>query len=169
MKPSSCSIKTEPDDVSSERLYEFTAEQVKALAETRRKLNFTPQEVEERLRRTEAGLEWIAAAATLEEQQRRGTWSWAERVERPRAARRIDTARRPAPAPRRPTRPERATRIAHTKAAARTATPSRGDPDGDEDSDDGPWALSFVDRAPFLWRFRALRCRLHELWEGVDR
>jgi hypothetical protein len=33
----------------------------------------------------------------------------------------------------------------------------------------GDWALSFVDRAPFLWRFRHLRCRLLEIREEADR
>ena len=41
--------------------------------------------------------------------------------------------------------------------------------DSGNDDPDGPWALSFVDRAPFLWRIRALRCRLHELIAGVER
>jgi hypothetical protein len=36
-----------------------------------------------------------------------------------------------------------------------------------------PWALTLIDRAPILWRFRAARCRLLEIREairmGVDR
>lgn len=53
--------------------------------------------------------------------------------------------------------------------AARTATPSRGDPDDGEPHQEDPWALTAVDRGRFLWRLRALRCRLLEIREGVRR
>ena len=120
MQPASCTIQSEPaDDGLPELLYEFTPVEVEALEETRRKLNFTSVEVEELERRSQADIKWIATADTLEEQRRRGDRVWAETIERPRAARRIETARRVAPAATRPTRPERGTRIAQTKAPAR--------------------------------------------------
>jgi hypothetical protein len=165
MQLASCSIGVEDD--APRVLYEFTPEQVKALEELRRK--FTPEELaalEEKQRRTQAALEWIAAADTLEEQQRRGDRVWAEQVERPRAARHIESARRVAPAATRPTRPGRVT-VKRRARAARTTTPSRGDPD--DDPDEQTWALTFVDRAPVLWRFRAAHCRYMEWREGVDR
>jgi hypothetical protein len=122
------------DDVP-DVLYEFTPEQVKVLEESRRRLNFTPEELaafEERQRRSAAAFERMAATTTLEQQQQRlGEQLWAEMVEQPRAARRIRQARRVAPSPSRPTRPARASNIGRAKAAVRTSTPSRGDPDDD--------------------------------------
>jgi hypothetical protein len=169
MQPASCTIQPgSSDDGRPELLYEFTPDQAKAVEETRRKLNFTPAEVEELERRSQAEMEWIAAADTLEEQQRRGDRVWAETIVRPRAARRIETARRVAPATTRPTRPGRVT-VKRRSRAARTATP-RGDPDDDPDEPgEHTWALTFVDRAPVLWRFRVTRCRYMEWREGVER
>jgi hypothetical protein len=173
LQPSSRSLGYSADDAKDDGTLRvevvFTAEQAEALAELRQKLDFTPEEVEERQRRTQAALEWIAAADTLEEQQHIGGRLWAEHVEGPRATRRVETARRVAPVATRPTRPERATRIGRTKAAARTTTPARGDPAEDDDPHDGPWALTWFDRAPVLWRLRAARCRLLEIRTGVDR
>jgi hypothetical protein len=153
----------------------FTSDQVKALEETRRKLNFTPEEAEEHLRRSQADLGRLAATDTPEEQRRIGAQVWAERIERPRAARRIQAARRVRRSGHqsRPTRPRRVV-VKRRVRAARTTTPSRGDPDDDPDeSSEETWALTFVDRAPVLWRFRAARCRLLEAREairmGVDR
>ena len=124
------------------------------------------------MRRTQAGLKRIAAAATLQEQQRIGAQVWVERVERPRAARRIEAARRVVLASARPTRPGRVT-VKRRSRAAGTATPSRGDPDDPDEPGEQTWALTFVDRAPALWRVRAARCRLLEVREairmGVDR
>jgi hypothetical protein len=131
-------------------------------------IELTPAEreaFEERQRKMQAGIERMAAAST-DEQQRIGDQLWAEAIERPRAARRIETARRVAPAATRPTRPGRVT-VKRRARAARTTTPSRGDPD--DDPDEQTWALTFVDRAPVLWRFRAARCRYMEWREGVDR
>lgn len=59
-----------------------------------------------------------------------------------------------------------------TPRERRDASSSRSsgrDPGADGDPEPDPWALSLVDRAPFLWRIRALRCRLLEIREGVDR
>jgi hypothetical protein len=121
--------------------------------------------LEQRQLKMQAGIERMAAAPTLDEQQRLGDQLWVETVERPRAARRIETARRVAPAATRPTRPGRVT-VKRRARATRTATP-RGDPD--DDPDEQTWALTFVDRAPVFWRFRAARCRYMEWREGVAR
>jgi hypothetical protein len=43
---------------------------------------------------------------------------------------------------------------------------SRGSPD-DTPPSEPPWRLTWAERAPGLWRLRALRCRLHELIEGI--
>jgi hypothetical protein len=175
MQPASCTIQPgSSDDGRPEVLRELTSEQVEALEGLRRKVenhfrSLTPDELEafkRRRRQQQAAIERIAAAATLEESQRIGDELWAEHVERPRAARRIETARRVAPAATRPTRPGRVT-VKRRARAARTTTPSRGDPD--DDPDEQTWALTFVDRAPVLWRFRAARCRYMEWREGVDR
>jgi hypothetical protein len=172
MQPASCTIQPgSSDDGLPEVLYEFTPEQVKALEELRQK--FTPHELEaikQRMEREQAAIERMAGAVTLEEQQRIGDELWAETVERPRATRRIETARRAAPAATRPTRPGRVT-VKRRARASRTATPSRGDPDdGDPEPADGSlWALTFVDRAPVLWRCRAAHCRYMEWREGVVR
>jgi len=48
-------------------------------------------------------------------------------------------------------------------------TRTRAGPDDPDEPGEQPWALSFVDRAPVLWRIRGLRCRLLELREGVSR
>jgi hypothetical protein len=77
------------------------------------------------------------------------------------------------------TRPHTSSRPQGGRPSANSTRSSRGSPD---DNDGGsepppathwgqrdPWALSFVDRAPLLWRSRALRCRLLEIREGVDR
>jgi hypothetical protein len=117
----------------------------------------------------QAEIERIAAANTLEEQQRIGDQLWAEHVERPRAARRVQTARKVAPTTTRPTRPGRVT-VKRRSRSTKTGTPTRGDPDGDPDPPGGQtWALTFVDRTPVFWRLRALRCRLLEIREGVQR
>ncbi len=169
MQLASCTIHPKPaDDASSEPVYEFTAEQVKAIEELRRKLNFTPDEVDQRLRRTQAGLRRIAAASTLQEQQRIGAQVWVEWVERPRAARRVQAARRVAPVPPVQRMPGHSLAAPRERREASSSRTSGQDP-GDGDPDDGPWALSLVDRAPFLWRLRTLRCRLLEIREGVDR
>jgi hypothetical protein len=175
MQPASCTIQPgSSDDGLPEVLYEFTPEQVEALEELRQKLRqlLTPDELEaikQRMDREQAAIERMAAAPTLEEQQRIGGELWAEHVERPRAARRIETARRVAPAATRPTRPGRVT-VKRRARAARTTTPSRGDPHDDPDEPaEQTWALTFVDRAPVFWRFRAVRCRYVEWREGVGR
>jgi hypothetical protein len=133
-------------------------------------IDFTPAEreaAEDRQRQTQAALERIAAAGTLQEQQRIGDQVWAELIERPRASRRIEAARKPRILHQsRPTRPGRVT-VKRRARAARTSTPSRGDPD--DDPDEQTWALTFVDRAPVFWRLRALRCHLLEIREAVDR
>jgi hypothetical protein len=98
-----------------------------------RTIEFSPAEreaFEERQRQWQATLERIAAAPTLEEGQRIGDAWWREHIEQPRAARRIETARRLAPAAARPTRPGRVT-VKRRARATRTTTPSRGDPDDD--------------------------------------
>jgi hypothetical protein len=95
-------------------------------------IEFTPAErerIEERQRKTQVAFERMATAS-LEAQQRIGDKLWAETIERPRAARRIETARRVAPAVSRPTRAGRVT-VKRRARAARTATPIRGDPDDD--------------------------------------
>jgi hypothetical protein len=59
----------------------------------------------------------------------------------------------------RPTRSGRVI-VKRRSRSTRTTTPSRGDPDDDPDErSEQTWALTFVDRAPVLWRFRAARCR----------
>jgi hypothetical protein len=135
-------------------------------------IELTPAEreaFEERQRKMQAGIERMAAANTLETQQRIGDRLWAEHVERPRAARRVQTARKVAPTTTRPTRPGRVT-VKRRSRSARTGTPTRGDPDdGDPEPDEPRWALTFVDRAPVFWRLRATRCRYMEWREGVDR
>jgi hypothetical protein len=146
-------------------------------------IEFTPAEremIERRQRQAQAELARIAAADTLEEQQRLGTEAWARLIERPRAARRVEASRRRTPAPARPTRPGRVV-VKRRARAARTTTPSRGDPDDDPDEPPGhpwrswrdAWALTWAERQPVLWRFRAARCRLLEIREairlGVDR
>jgi hypothetical protein len=103
-----------------------------------------PAEIEEQQRRTQAALKRIASARTLEEQERIADREWTEMVERPRAARRVETARRVAPAVARPTRPGRIT-VKRRARAARTTTPSRGDPDDDPDEPSDPFERS-VDR-----------------------
>jgi hypothetical protein len=75
----------------------------------------------------------------------------------------------------RPSTPMAAPRPAHTAPRARDRRDtggrrrSSGQDPGDDDGPSEPWALSFVDRAPFLWRTRAVSCRLLEIREGVDR
>jgi hypothetical protein len=94
-------------------------------------IGFTPAEreaFEEQQRKMEAAIERMAAAVTLEESQRIGDQLWAEHVERPRAARRVETARRVAPSTTRPTRPGRVV-VKRRSRSAKTGTPSRGDPD----------------------------------------
>jgi hypothetical protein len=49
-------------------------------------IDLTPEEIEEKQRQTQATLKRIAAADTLQEQQRVGNQVWAEMVERPHAA-----------------------------------------------------------------------------------
>jgi hypothetical protein len=136
-----------------------------------RTIEFSPAEreaFEQRQRQWQATLERIAAAPTLEESQRIGEAWWRENIEQPRAARRIKAARQPRviavimPRPR--AREQRPAATRRTSSSSRTASQ---DPGSDPDPDDGPWALSLVDRAPFLWRFRALRCRFREWREGV--
>jgi hypothetical protein len=127
----------------------------------------TIQALEEQQRKMQAGIERMAAASTLEEQQRIGDQLWAEYVERPRGVRRVQTARRVAPSTSRPTRPGRVV-VNRRSRSAKTGTPTRGDPDDDPEPGD-PWALTFVDRAPFFWRCRVARCRYMEWREGVDR
>jgi hypothetical protein len=131
-------------------------------------IDLTPEEIEEKQRQTQATLKRIAAADTLQEQQRVGNQVWAEMVERPRAARRIQAARTPRIVHEsRPTRPGRVT-VKRRARAARTTTPSRGDPDDDPSDPPGhpwrsrrdPWALTWAERQPVLWRFGAARCRL---------
>jgi hypothetical protein len=138
MKPSSASLDYPADDDVPEVLYEFTPEQIAALEETRRKLNFTPQEVEERLRRTEADMEWMAAAATPGESERRAAQVWDAWVERPRARRRIAAARKvtPSRAPR--TRPLTlaAPRERRDSSSSRT---SGQDPGGDDGEPSDPF------------------------------
>jgi hypothetical protein len=68
----------------------------------------------------------------------------------------------------RPTRPGRVTVVRRSKLSKRTSAPTRGSPDDDPDPGE-PWALTWVDRAPVVWRLRAAHCRLLELREGVDR
>jgi hypothetical protein len=129
---------------------------------------------EERQRQLEAEIERMAAAETLEEQQRIGERAWANAVERPRAARRIGTARMHSPAQRRPTRPGRVVVARRTRTSTKTA-PTRGDPDDDPSEPPGhpwqrdPWQLTWAERVPVVWRFRAARCRLLEIREGVSR
>jgi hypothetical protein len=67
-------------------------------------------------------------------------------------------------------RSHRERRPAGNTARRRSGAVNSGDPPqaGDDDPPgDGGFELSFVDRAPFLWRFRALRCRYMEWREGV--
>jgi hypothetical protein len=136
----------------------LTPEQVEALEALRRKLEPHREFLERRQRQSQADLERHGA-----------DWWWREYIERPRAARRIETAQRVAPAVSRPTRPGRIT-VKRRARAARTSTPSRGDPDDDPDEpSEQTWALTFVDRAPVFWRFGAARCRFMEWREGVDR
>jgi hypothetical protein len=116
--------------------YEFTAEQVKALEEMRRRLNFTPAEVEERLRKGQAWLEWIAAADTLEDQRRRGAVAWTEMVERPRAARRIGVAAKVTYTPIRRVMPR--PRGAGRPAARPSSNGSRAGPSDDPDDPEPP-------------------------------
>jgi hypothetical protein len=102
-------------------------------------IDFTSAEreaLEERQRKMQAGIERMAAAATLEQQQRIGDQLWAEHVERPRAARRVQRARRVAPSTTRPTRPGRVV-VRRRSRSAKRGTPSRGDPD-DGDSEPPP-------------------------------
>jgi hypothetical protein len=140
-------------------------------------IEFTPAEraaLEEKQRRLQDAIEWIARADTPEEQERRGGRAWSEQVERPRAARRFEAARRPRTvAVVVPTRTAGAVATPRERRDSSSSRSSGQDPGDDSDPDDGCWALSFVDRAPFLWRFRALRCRILEAREairmGVDR
>jgi hypothetical protein len=67
--------------------------------------------------------------------------------------------------PRARAREHRPAAARRTSSSSRTASQDPGD--GDPEPADGPWALSLVDRAPLLWRFRALRCRYMERREGV--
>jgi hypothetical protein len=137
-------------------------------------IEFTEAEraaLEKKERRWQAAFERMAAAATPEERERIADQLWVEDIERPRATRRVQTARMKVPAP--PVQRARARELAAPRER-RDSSSSRSsgqDPGGDSDpeQDDGPWALGFVDRAPFLWRFRHLRCRLLEIREGVDR
>jgi hypothetical protein len=99
-------------------------------------IDFASAECEERQRKMQAGIERMAAASTLEEQQRIGDQLWAEYVERPRGARRVQTARRVAPSTSRPTRPGRVV-VKRRSRSAKTGTPTRGDPD-DGDSEPPP-------------------------------
>lgn len=127
-------------------------------------IEFTSAEreaLELRLREDEA-LVLKMAASSREESQRLGEKFFHELA----APRRVQAARRVAattPAK----RPGQAV-AKRRRRAVRTSTPSRGDPE-DADPEPDPWALGFVDRAPLLWRVRALRCRLLEIREGVDR
>jgi hypothetical protein len=104
---------------------ELTAAERQALEQTRRKLNFTEAERAEhaeRQRRSEALFQRMARGGREERERLADGW-WRENVERPRAARRIQRARKEVPAPTQPTRPERTARNGREKrAAVRTAT-----------------------------------------------
>jgi hypothetical protein len=84
--------------------------------------------IEEKRRKVEAEIDRMGDAATLEEQQRMGDRLWAEHVEKPRGARRVQTARRVAPSSARPTRPGRVA-VKRRSRSMKTGTPTRGDPD----------------------------------------
>jgi hypothetical protein len=109
----------------------LTPAKLERLRQSSAALGFTPAERQGLLRKDEADLQWIAAAKTPKESERRAEQVWQKTVEGPRVTRRIEQARKVAPAQARPTRPERTTRIARS-AAVRTKTPSRGDPDDDD-------------------------------------
>jgi hypothetical protein len=124
-------------------------------------------EIKLRMRKSDEVIARLAATATLEEQERLAKQlcpqhdAWIRgrnRVQRASARRGATIAPRP--------RPVATPRERRDASSSRT---SGQDPGGDPDPDDGPWALSFVDRAPFLWRVRAFRCRLLEIRGGVDR
>jgi hypothetical protein len=95
---------------------------------------------------------------------------------RVKAERRVEDARRhrsaPPPVMAAPVAPLGAARERREqRSASRT---SRGSPDDDGESSEadpplGGFRLNFVDRAPALWRLRAVRCRLLELVEGAER
>lgn len=69
------------------------------------------------------------------------------------------------------TRPATSTggRQPRRRSSTQRSSARSGDSPGEGGPGGGAWPLSFVDRAPVLWRFRALRCRLLEIREGVDR
>jgi hypothetical protein len=123
-----------------ERVRNFTPEErAAALEATRARLNLTPEERDELLERNARTIDWIAAADTPEEQERRGAQAWAEQVERPRMARRIAAAFRAklrpvaARAPRRTNGPAGRPRAAATRSSSRS-----GDSPDDGDSEPPP-------------------------------
>jgi hypothetical protein len=177
-QPSSCTIPPDHDGNADGEavtvVLMLTPAQAEALAATRTR--FTPEQIAEikrRERESQKVLERLAATETLEEQQRLANeicpsfddWIKGRNRVLSTPARRPRTVAAIVP---RGARTQAAPRERRESSSSRSSGQDPGD-DPDPEQDDRPWALGFVDRAPFLWRIRAVRCRLLELIAGVER
>ena len=176
MKPSSCTVQPDHDGTGDDEVVKvgvrLTRAEVGVLAGMCAKMTQDRRSFEERQRKTEALLLRMADSTPEERERLAGEFFY-----RLRAGRRLQKVRRKAPTPpvqRVAARTQAAPRERRDSSSSRSSGQDPGE-SGDEPpghpwrSRRDPWALTWADRAPLIWRLAAARCCLHEIRQGVRR